>query len=691
MTKPRILIVEDEAIIALDIGQQLSRLGYETVGHASEGEEAVRMAGESHPDLVLMDIQLGGAMDGIAAAMLIRERYQLPIVFLTAFAADDILARAKLIEPFGYILKPFSERELRTVLEMALYKHQSDMRLAAAAAHTQRILDNMLDGVLTITPDGMIASLNQAACSLFGYTSDEVLGRNVTMLMPEPHKRHHDSYLKTYRDTGEARIIGIPREVEGLHRDGSLIPLSLAVSQMEHLGQTSFIGVVRDTSQRRHDMEKIRQLAFYDHLTGLPNRRLLMDRLRHAMASSDRTGHQCALMFLDLDHFKLLNDTMGHEMGDLLLQQVASRLGTCVSDRDAVARLGGDEFVLLLETLGPSEGEAAALAETTATQVLTTLGKPYILRDITYNMTPSIGIVLFRGGHVALNELLKRADVAMYQAKAAGRNSARFYDPAIQAAASERAQLVVEMRRGLECGEFMLYYQPQVDRNGQVIGAEALVRWKHPANGIMLPEEFISLAEETSMILPLGQWVLETACAQLVDLARNPKTADWSIAINVSALQFAQANFVAQVDKALKSTGANPTRLKLELTESMLAVNMDDIIAKMKTINSWGGVFSLDDFGTGYSSLSYLKSLPLAQLKIDQSFVRDLLTDPSDAVIARTIVALGHSLGLAVIAEGVETREQRDLLTDMGCDAFQGNYFGQPGPVSLLVEHKTDF
>jgi diguanylate cyclase (GGDEF)-like protein/PAS domain S-box-containing protein len=688
MTKPRILIVEDEAIIALDIGQQLARLGYETVGHASEGEEAVRMAGESRPDLVLMDIQLGGDMDGIAAAKLIRERHRLPIVFLTAFAADDILARAKLIEPFGYILKPFSERELRTVLEMALYKHQADQSLIEAADHTRMILDNMLDGVITIDPEGRIASLNQAACRLFGYEREEVLGHNVTMLIPEPHKRHHDGYLRIYRDTGEARMIGMPREVEGLHRDGSLIPLSLAVSKMEHLGQTSFIGVVRDTTQRRNDMEKIRQLAFYDHLTGLPNRRLLMDRLRHAMASSDRTGHQCALMFLDLDHFKLLNDTMGHEMGDLLLQQVASRLGTCVSDRDAVARLGGDEFVLLLETLGTSVREAAALAEAIANQVLSTLGKPYTLRDITYNMTPSIGIVMFGGGQIALNELLKRADVAMYQAKAAGRNGACFYDPAIQAAATERAQLVVEMRRGLECGEFMLYYQPQVDRTGRVIGAEALVRWNHPANGTMLPEEFISLAEETSMILPLGQWVLETACAQLVVLARHPETADWSIAINVSALQFAQANFVAQVDKALKSTGANPTRLKLELTESMLAVNMDDIIAKMKAINSWGGVFSLDDFGTGYSSLSYLKSLPLAQLKIDQSFVRDLLTDPSDAVIARTIVALGHSLGLAVIAEGVETREQRDLLIDMDCDAFQGNYFGRPGPVSLLTGHE---
>ena len=292
---------------------------------------------------------------------------------------------------------------------------------------------------------------------------------------------------------------------------------------------------------------------------------------------------------------------------------------------------------------------------------------------------------MFGGGQIALNELLKRADVAMYQAKAAGRNGACFYDPAIQAAATERAQLVVEMRRGLECGEFMLYYQPQVDRTGRVIGAEALVRWNHPANGTMLPEEFISLAEETSMILPLGQWVLETACAQLVVLARHPETADWSIAINVSALHFAQANFVAQVDKALKSTGANPTRLKLELTESMLAVNMDDIIAKMKAINSWGGVFSLDDFGTGYSSLTYLRRLPVSTLKVDKSFIDGIIDDVTQAEYVRFIINLAHALKLLVVAEGVEFPAQVDKLRQYDCDCIQGFVFSRPLPPEVAV------
>ena len=684
MNKPRILVVEDEAIIACDISQQLFKLGYDAVGHASRGEEAIAMAEALLPDLVLMDIQLAGDMDGISAGQTIRARLALPIVFLTAFAADDLLARAKLIEPFGYILKPFSERELRTVLEMALYKHEADRRLADAASHTRMILDNMLDGVITIGADGLVQSMNQAACAMFGYARDEVLGRNVSLLMPQPHQSHHDGYLKRYLDTGEARMIGMPREMEAMHKDGSMIPVSVAVSKMEHLGQTSFIGVLRDTAQRRRDMEEIRLLAFYDPLTGLPNRRLLMDQMRHAMVMSERNHLHCALMFLDLDHFKLLNDTMGHEMGDLLLQQVATRLSTCIGAGDAVARLGGDEFVLLLDNLGTDEREAALQAEAIAHKILADLGQPYRLRDMAHSSTPSIGIVMFRGVQVALNELLKRADVAMYQAKAAGRNNARFYDPNMQAAATVRTQLLAEMRRGLAGGEFMLYYQPQVDSLGHVIGAEALVRWNHPENGLMTPGQFIGLAEETGLILPLGQWVIKTACEQLVAWARQSTTAAWTVAVNVSALQFAQADFVAHVDQALESTGANPARLKLELTESMLAVNMDDIIFKMTEVKARGVSFSMDDFGTGYSSLSYLKLLPLTQLKIDQSFVRDLLTDPSDAVIARTIVALGHSLGLSVIAEGVETWEQRNFLADLGCDAFQGYYFGRPGPATLL-------
>ena len=683
-TKPRILVVEDEVIVARDIQQQLLELGYEPVGHATRGEQAIALAGELLPNLVLMDIQLAGDMDGIAAAQIIRTRLALPVVFITAFAADDILARAKLTEPFGYILKPFSERELATVLAMALYKHQVETRLREATLHTQAILDNMMDGVITINAQGVMESFNQAATRIFGYAPDEVIGRNVAMLMPEPHRSHHDGYLQHYQHTGEARIVGRPREVQGQRKDASLFPLSLAVTQISRAGKTTFIGLIRDISRTRQDEEEIHRLAYYDALTGLPNRRLLMDRLRQAMLTSTRTERHGALMFLDLDHFKLINDSLGHEAGDLLLKQVANRLTASVREGDSVARLGGDEFVVLLTALSPTGHEAATQAKVIANKILHPLGLPYELLGVHHTSTPSMGIVMFMGEQEAMDELLKKADVAMYQAKAAGRNTARFFDPAIQAAAAERAELEQDMRRALLNNEYVLHYQIQVDGTGAITGVEALVRWNNPKRGMVWPTLFIPMAEETGLILPLGQWVLEAACAQLLAWAGVPESAHWTVAVNVSSSQFAQADFVAHVEQALQKTGANPHLLKLELTESMLVEDVQDVIAKMNALKAQGVSFSLDDFGTGYSSLSHLKRLPLAQLKIDQSFVRDLLTDPNDAVIASTIVALGHSLGLQVIAEGVETLAHRDLLAGMGCDAYQGYFFGRPVPARIL-------
>lgn len=443
---------------------------------------------------------------------------------------------------------------------------------------------------------------------------------------------------------------------------------------------TQLIGTFQDISQHHRDIEEIRRLGFYDALTNLPNRRLLADRLEHSMLTSNRTGKHGALMFLDLDHFKHLNDTQGHDVGDILLQQVATRLQACVREGDSVARLGGDEFVVLLEGLSIYDFEAAAQTEHIANKILAALGEPYVLRNIKHTSTPSIGIVVFQGEHETMEELFKKADLAMYQAKAAGRNAVRFFDPAMQAAVAARAEMESTMRTALANNEFMLHYQIQVDGEGKTTGVEALVRWKHATLGPISPAVFVPMAEETGMILPLGQWVLETACNQLVEWAQNPATQDWTMAVNVSASQFSQADFVAKVDLALKRTGANPNLLKLELTESMLVHDVDSIIVKMNTIKSRGVSFSLDDFGTGYSSLTYLKRLPLDQLKIDQSFVRDVFTDPSDAVIVRTIIALGHSLGLKVIAEGVETLDQRDFLANLGCDAFQGFYFGYPGP-----------
>jgi diguanylate cyclase (GGDEF)-like protein/PAS domain S-box-containing protein len=821
MTKARILVVEDETIVALDIRDQLARQGYEAVGHARRGDQAVALAETLRPDLVLMDIQLSGPMDGIDAAHAIRNRLGIPIVFVTAFAEDDMLERAKRVEPAGYVIKPFAERELRSVLEMALYKSGIEQRLRDSEAryrnlvrnlaagvlihgpkaeillsnqmaldllgltedellgktsfdpdwkvvhedgsdfpgpthpvpeaiatgrpvhqvvmgvsrprtgdlvwllvdaqpqlglrgevvevvctfvditgrkkaeaelidreqalresvlHTQSILDNVADAVITIDTLGVVQSFNKAATTMFGYTPGEAVGSAMSMLIVEHDRAYRDQHMGLHPAPGALGHIGQPRDMEGRRKDGSLFPLHLAVSRTGTAGRPTFIALIRDISQQRMAEEQIRHLAFYDFLTGLPNRRLLMDRLTRTMSNSALQGQHGALMFIDLDNFKQLNDTLGHATGDLLLSQVATRLQSCMRDVDSVARLGGDEFVILLDALSMDAAEAGAHVEVVARKVLYTLGQPYVLGDQRQTSTPSIGIVLFRHGADNVDDLLRMADAAMYQAKSAGRNTARFYDPAMQAAAEARARLEKDMRRGLAMREFVLFYQVQVDGEGHPVGAEALVRWRHGTRGLIAPGEFIPLAEQTGMILELGQWVLETACEQLARWASQPGMAHWTMAVNVSVSQFANTDFVGNVFRALQQSGARADRLKLEVTESMLAVDIEDIIFKMFAIKSRGVSFSLDDFGTGYSSLSYLRRLPLSQLKIDQSFVRDILGDPNDAAIARTILALGHTLGLEVIAEGVETAEQHAFLASLGCDAFQGYLFGRPTP-----------
>lgn len=684
MSKPRILVVEDEAIVARDLQQVLLELGYQPVGLTPRAEEAITLVDELRPDLILMDIQLAGPMDGITAAQTIRTKFALPVVFITAFAAENILARAKLTEPFGYILKPYSERELHTVIEMALYKHQTEMGLRESMMHTQAILDNMIDSVITISEQGLMESFNKAASAMFGYMPEEAIGRNVSMLMPEPHRTHHDSYLEHYKNTGQIRIIGTPRELTGRRKDGSNFPMILSVSKVSRSEKITFVGLIRDITRSRESEQEIRRLAFFDSLTGLPNRRLLTDRLKHAMQTSIRTGRYMALMFLDMDHFKQLNDTLGHDIGDELLQQVAARLQSRVRDGDSVARLGGDEFEVLLEALGTDSHEAATQAEAIANKLLEALRQPYYLRQHSHICTPSIGIVVFMGDRTTVDELYKMADIAMYQAKYSGRNAIKFFDPEMQTAAENRAKLESDMRLGLANNEFMLHYQIQVNQNGAPTGVEALLRWHSAERGMVMPGDFIGLAEESGIILPLGQRVLETACAQLVEWARRPETSQWTIAVNVSAVQFAQPEFVASIISVLQKSGARAELLKLELTESMLVDDVADTISKMHKIQAVGVSFSLDDFGTGYSSLSILRSLPLNQLKIDQSFVRNLLTDHSNAVIARTIVALGHNLGLKVIAEGVETAEQFAYLAGIGCNAFQGYYFGRPVSANTL-------
>lgn len=452
-------------------------------------------------------------------------------------------------------------------------------------------------------------------------------------------------------------------------------------------GKPNYIaGTAQDITEHKAATEEIQYLAFYDSLTRLPNRRLLLDRLQQALISNMRSEREGALLFIDLDNFKALNDTLGHPFGDLLLQQVAQRLESCVRDVDTVSRIGGDEFVVMLKDLSDQPKEAAAQTEAIGEKILAALSQPYQLAAYEFHCTGSIGATLFNGRQLAKDDLMKQADLAMYQAKRAGRNTLRFYDPEMQASITARVSLERELRKALEMQQFQLHYQMQVDSSRHPIGAEVLIRWLHPERGLVHPLEFIPLAEETGLILSIGPWILETACAQIKLWQQDPLTRDLVLAVNVSAKQFHQAGFVAQVQAAVKRHAINPILLKLELTESLLLDNIEDVVATMNALNEFGVQFSLDDFGTGYSSLQYLKRLPFNQLKIDRSFVRDIAFDSSDKAIVRTIIAMAQSLNLDVIAEGVETEGQRQLLLDIGCTHFQGYLFCLPQPVEQFEE-----
>uniref|UniRef100_Q31GA6 cyclic-guanylate-specific phosphodiesterase n=1 Tax=Hydrogenovibrio crunogenus (strain DSM 25203 / XCL-2) TaxID=317025 RepID=Q31GA6_HYDCU len=447
------------------------------------------------------------------------------------------------------------------------------------------------------------------------------------------------------------------------------------------------VGGFYEVTERKKAEEAIQNLAFYDPLTQLPNRRLLQDRLQQEMAVTERSKHVCALMFIDLDDFKTLNDTLGHDTGDKLLRQVATRLRENVREFDTVARIGGDEFVLILPSLDDDWKDAATHAELVAQKVLRVLNKPYLLDSTPYHSTPSIGVKLFSGHQETLEELLKHADLAMYQAKAKGRNTVRFYDTTMQEVVNAKSVMEASMRQAITGQQFVLFYQPQINSNGQIIGAEALVRWRHPQKGLIAPNKFIPLAEENGFILSIGRWVLQTACEQLVEWARQPATAQITMAVNVSARQFHQIDLVEEVERIICQTGANPQLLKLELTESLLVKDIEDVVDKMQALKKLGVSFSLDDFGTGYSSLAYLKRLPLDQLKIDQTFVRDIIDDSNDAAIARAVIALAKSMEFNVIAEGVENIEQHQMLIDMGCRVFQGYLFGRPVPIEEFFQN----
>ncbi len=590
--------------------------------------------------------------------------------------ARDVLLSSELVDIDG-------ERcILSYITDISARRHiEANLRIAAAAFESQ-------EGMLITDARGVILRVNRAFVESTGYSAEEVVGKTPRILRSGYHDDafYRDMWLSVIR-TGSWQ-----GEVWDRRKNGEVFPKWLTITAVrDESGRvTHYIGTHFDITERKRAEERIKLLAFFDQLTGLPNRTLLLDRLRQAQVASARSGEHCALLFIDLDNFKTLNDTHGHDSGDLLLQQVAKRLSEAVRAEDTVARIGGDEFVVVLSALGDIETAAAAATEMIADKVLAALNMPYALGEASHRGGASIGVTLFHGERQSIDDLMKQADLAMYKAKESGRNKVRFFDPTLELTLRARLELENDLRIALEQGAFELYYQPQLAGAGLLTGAEALVRWNHAQRGVVSPAAFIPLAEETGLILPLGNFVLETACRQLVAWARLPEFSVLSIAVNVSARQLSQDDFVDQVRSIVRRTGADPRRLKLELTESLLVNKVQETIGKMLALREFGIGFALDDFGTGYSSLAYLKRLPLDQLKIDQGFVRDVLDDPSDATIARTIVVLAKTLGLGVIAEGVETAAQLAFLHDVGCLAYQGYFFSRPLPIEAFEAYARE-
>lgn len=603
--------------------------------------------------------------DGIERTMqheISRERPDGELIWLE-LALTSVLDSANMPCQFVLLLRDITEKKLT----------EKELKIAAMAFETQ-------EGILIMDIHKTILRVNRAFTKITGFEPAEAIGQPFSIL----HSGRQDSafYEEMWRAIDTLHFW--QGEVWNRRQNGEEYAERLVISAVLAPDGSicNYVSSFMDVTEQKSAEEKIHQLAFYDPLTNLPNRRLLMDRLGRAMATTRRHLRFGAVLMIDLDNFKTLNDTQGHNVGDQLLVQIGRRIQACTRTEDTVSRTGGDEFVVVMEALHAEQEQAAIHAEVVAEKIRQILSQLIPLEHLAYESSGSIGVTLFCNENISIDELLKRADMAMYQAKALGKNSIRFFDPSMQAALESRTALENDLRGALGNNQFELHYQLQVSALGDPIGAETLLRWRHPIRGMVSPLDFIALAEETGLILPIGLWVLESACQQLKKWDADARCNGMQLAVNVSARQFHQANFFDEVRRVVQESGANPALLKLELTESVVLEHVDAVIEKMHRINELGIHFSMDDFGTGYSSLSYLQRLPLQQLKIDRSFVQNLMSDSNNANIVRTIITLGSSLGLNVIAEGVETAEQRDFLLHAGCLAYQGYLFGKPMPLA---------
>jgi diguanylate cyclase (GGDEF)-like protein/PAS domain S-box-containing protein len=670
MTKARILVVEDEIIVAADIQDRLEALGYEVPATVGWGEKAVELADALRPDLVLMDIQLKGRMDGVEAADQIRQRFGIPVVYLTANADHPTVQRAKVTEPFGYVIKPFEERELHTTIEVALYKHRAEQTLKESEER-YRLLVELSPEAIVVQSDGRIVYANPAAANLFSAESaDSLLGFGVADFV---HPDYRENFLARENHSRENQQSNLKAE-KFVRLDGQVRDVEVVLASVTYGGRPATQILTRDITERRRAEEQLLHDAFHDSLTGLPNRALFIDHLKLAVDHCRRRrGYLFAVLFIDLDRFKVINDSLGHMIGDQLLSAIAHRLEICLRDGDTIARLGGDEFTILLDGI-KDYSDAQRVAE----RVQEVLEQPFTLAGRELFVTASVGIK-YSGGGEQPEDLLRDADTAMYCAKALGKAQSQVFDTRMHARALTLLEIESDLRRAMEREEFEIYYQPIVAlESGRISGFEALVRWSHPERGLISPSDFIPIAEETGLVIQIDRWVLKQACLQMRRWQEAlPVTGRMKISVNLSCKQFMQPTIVEQVLEILRETGLDPCSLKLEITESVMMEKGDYAMSVLEQLSKAGIELSLDDFGTGYSSLSYIHHFPVSTLKIDQSFIKRIGGEQNGEIV-RAVIALARNLGLEVVAEGIETVMQLDQLKALGCEQGQGYYFSKP-------------
>jgi diguanylate cyclase (GGDEF)-like protein/PAS domain S-box-containing protein len=685
MAKARIMVVEDEVLVAKDIASRLRQMDFDVTCTVGKGADAISMALETTPDLILMDIHLRDDIDGIEAAETIHRRVDVPIIFCTAYSNDETLQRAKITAPYGYILKPFDNRELEINIEIALYKHRTERMLLETEGRLNSTLSNISEGVISTDRAGRVSIMNPVAEALTQTRTSDMRGVSVRQLLElrEFESRGLGIDLKSEVLRGGRSVRDVRQHL--ISRDGTEIPVEINAKPIpgdsRSLESLGMVISLRDISQQLGYETQIRRNAFYDPLTGLPNRTLFLDRVGNAIfRSRQREDDSFAVLFIDLDQFRTINEGLGHGAGDQLINAVSRRIGDVLGQADTLSRFGGDIFGVLLEGRASLQ-EVIETVETIKRQ----FDSSFEVDDRFMDVSCCIGIVISHEHYETPEDMVRDADTAMHRAKNEGKGSHVVFNTEMYNRALRYIEWRDEMQRALDEGKFELHFQPIIcAENGKACSLEALLRWTSDKYGPVSPAEFIPVAEESGLILPLGRWILESVCEQILKWKANYGI-ELKVGVNLSGVQFNQANLAQEIRQLLESSGVTPNLLGVEITESVAMRDIEFSIDTMAQLKELGVTISIDDFGTGYSSLAYLKRFPISELKIDRSFVTEITQDKNDQAIASSIIALARALELSVLAEGVETEEQYRYLVDGGCDYLQGYYFSKPLPRDEVI------